>query len=148
MQRTWNRGFAVSIHTRRRPGAAAAASLTSCPLCSPHGSAPWHPRPPPLRRASSSPRRPAPRSSRPSPLHRAFFPPRTMSPALNCGHPKNHTALTPEAVSTQTGAYLHRLMCSTTTRSSRARRAAAWKPEAEPLQMLGGSRDAKPSLSS
>ena len=29
---------------------------------------------------------------------------------FNCGHPKNRAALTPEAVSTQTGAYLHRFM--------------------------------------
>ncbi|KAJ0968842.1 hypothetical protein J5N97_021719 [Dioscorea zingiberensis] len=28
----------------------------------------------------------------------------------NCGHPKNRSALTPETVSTQTGAYLHRFM--------------------------------------
>uniref|UniRef100_A0A453QYT3 Uncharacterized protein n=1 Tax=Aegilops tauschii subsp. strangulata TaxID=200361 RepID=A0A453QYT3_AEGTS len=27
---------------------------------------------------------------------------------FNCGHPKNRAALTPEAVSTQTGAHLHR----------------------------------------
>uniref|UniRef100_A0A0D9WMP4 Hexosyltransferase n=1 Tax=Leersia perrieri TaxID=77586 RepID=A0A0D9WMP4_9ORYZ len=29
---------------------------------------------------------------------------------LNCGHPKNVAALTPEAVSTRSGAYLHRFM--------------------------------------
>ncbi|KAL5198016.1 hypothetical protein ABZP36_001528 [Zizania latifolia] len=29
---------------------------------------------------------------------------------LNCGHPKNVAALTPETVSTQSGAYLHRFM--------------------------------------